>query len=251
MLDIAFKPYPSKGVKGVFNLTSFQAVVLLASGTATLPQAPFLGEEAAAAMARALKNHRFKAKKGTSLVLNEAAFSGGIPKLFLFGVGDALKAEKFAADMPLPPPHESAPAADCVELGAKLQRLLVDVKNVALFTDDSHEAPALAALLEGMLANHYQFLAYKTIEPEKYTLQRVTVYSPAAGVVKALTAQHTGTRALTRGVHLTRDLVSHPPNELHPKASRLGVLNSPNTGSRSRCSAKRNWRNWACEPSWA
>ncbi len=219
MLDIAFKPYPPpKGVKGVFNLTSFQAVVLLASGTATLPRAPFLGEEDTAAMARVLKNHRFKAKKGTSLVLNEAAFLGGIPKLFLFGVGDALKPEKFAADAPLPPPHEAAPAADCVELGAKLQRLLVDSKNVALFTDDSHEAPALAALLEGMLANHYQFLNYKTVEPEKYTLQRVTVYSPAAGVVKALTAQHTGIRALTRGVHLTRDLVSHPPNELHPES---------------------------------
>ncbi|TCZ66048.1 leucyl aminopeptidase [Roseicella aquatilis] len=208
MLDIAFvKP----------ALPRHGALVLpLAEDAALAGLAQAIDAASGGAIARALAAANFKGRKGQSATLWAPALEGGAAgpaRVVAIGLGKEAE---------LTP--EALEAAGGAALG------LVQAEREAVVAAEALAPPLAAAFAMGLLLRSYRFDRYRTTEKEedKPKLERVTVATEAGPAVKAAWAP---LRAVAEGVFLSRDLVSEPPNILHPEEmaercealSKLGV----------------------------
>ena len=188
MLDISFaKP----------SLPSSGAVALLLAEE-DLPGALAPWDEATGgAVSRGLEAAAFSARKGQSALL--LAPGGGLAKLVAIGLGKraALDAKGL----------EAAGGAAAVAL-AKEAKAVLDARFAG-----GAEASADVAL--GALLRHWRFDKYRTTEKadDKPKLKALVVQAEDATKARAAFAPR---KAIAEGVFFTRDLVSEPPNVLHP-----------------------------------
>jgi len=188
MLDISFaKP----------SLPSSGAVALLLAEE-DLPGALAPWDEATGgAVSRGLEAAAFSARKGQSALL--LAPGGGLAKLVAIGLGKraALDAKGL----------EAAGGAAAVAL-AKEAKAVLDARFAG-----GAEATADVAL--GALLRHWRFDRYRTTEKaeDKPKLKALSVQTEDATKARAAFAAR---KAIAEGVFFTRELVSEPPNVLHP-----------------------------------
>ncbi len=185
---------------------AFVKPALPRSGTLVLPVAEGEGlpaglataadAEAGGALTRALEAAAFKGRKGQVTTL--WAPGGGFAKVVAVGLGKA-------ADLSA----ETAEAAGGALIPALAQDREATVAADAL-------PPGLAASLGmGALLRAWRFDRYRTKEKEedKPKLERLAIATAETTVAKQAFAPM---RAVADGVFLTRELVSEPPNVLHP-----------------------------------
>jgi leucyl aminopeptidase len=188
MLDISFaKPsLPSSGA----------VALLLAEEDVPGALGPW-NEATEGAVGRGLEAADFTGKKGQTAVL--LAPGGGLVRLVAIGLGKraALDAKG----------REAAGGAAAVAL-AKDAKAVLDARLAG-----GAEAAAEVAL--GAVLRHWRFDRYRTTEKaeDKPKLAALSVMTEEATKAKPAFAPK---RALAEGVFLTRELVSEPPNVLHP-----------------------------------
>ena len=204
MLDIAFAK---------LALPTAGALVLLLeeganheSATATLWKAA--DEATGGAISRALAVTEFKGKKGQSATI--LAPGAGLSRVIVIGLGTLADLDGHKA--------EAAGGAACAALA----------REPAASVSTGGLAPHLAASVAlGATLRAYRFDRYRTKEkPEdKPKLAKLTLLTDAAAKVKAAWAPLKG---VADGVFVARDLVSEPPNVLHPPeyARRIQALSS-------------------------
>ncbi len=185
MPDIAFvKPALPKGGALVLPLAEEAALVGLAKEA---------DQASGGAIARALEAAGFKGRKGQATTLWAV---GGFAKVVAVGLG-----------------KEITPEATEAAGGALAPALAQDRE--ALVAAEALD-PALAAQLGfGALLRAWRFDRYRTKEKEedKPKLERLAIAAANPNAAKAAFAP---LRAVADGVFLTRELVSEPPNVLHP-----------------------------------
>jgi leucyl aminopeptidase len=162
-----------------------------------------LDRRAKGAVARALKTARFTGTQG-QLVEILAPSGLELERLVVVGLGDAA----------------SFGATDAQDFGAAVvARLLTSGEKAAtlrLALDAGEDTDHAVAAAFGAVLRSYRFDIYRTTQKksEKPTLARVNVETAdPAEAKKAWKAPE----ALSRGVFFARDLVSEPPNVLHPE----------------------------------
>lgn len=194
MLDIAFvKP----------ALPRHGALVLpLAEDAALTGLAQAIDAASNGAIAKALAAASFKGRKGQSCTLWAPALEGnaaGPARVVAIGLGKA---------------GELTPEGVEAAGGAALP--LVNGEREAVVAAEGLAAPHAAAFAMGLLLRSYRFDRYRTTEKEedKPKLERVEIATDAATAAKSAWAPM---RAVADGVFLARDLVSEPPNVLHPE----------------------------------
>ncbi|MFZ4406774.1 MAG: leucyl aminopeptidase [Paracraurococcus sp.] len=194
MLDIAFvKP----------ALPRHGALVLpLAEDAALAGLAQAIDVASGGAIARALAAAAFKGRKGQSCTIWAPALEGGAAgpaKVVAIGLGKA---------------GELTP--DGLEAVGGATLALVSAEREATIAAETLAAPHAAAFALGLLLKSYRFDRYRTTEKEedKPKLERVALATDAGPAAKAAWAPM---RAVADGVFLARDLVSEPPNILHPE----------------------------------
>jgi leucyl aminopeptidase len=148
---------------------------------------------------RALAAAGFKGRKGQSCTIWAPALEGGAPgpgRVVVIGLGKDLSAE-------------AAEAA-----GGALLPLIQSEREVVVAAE-ALPAGLAASLTLGVLLRSYRFDRYRTTEKEedKPKLERLSIATDAGAAAKAAWAP---LRAIADGVFLARDLVSEPPNILHP-----------------------------------
>ncbi len=155
------------------------------------------------AVSRALKTVRFTGARGqVAEILAPAGLD--LDRLLLVGIGKETsfgpgEAQEFGATV----------VARLLTSGEKSATLRLDVKS-----DDGAELATAAAL--GAVLRSYRFDIYRTTQKktDKPSLAKLTVQTAdPAEAKKAWKAPE----AIARGVFFTRDLVSEPPNVLHPE----------------------------------
>jgi leucyl aminopeptidase len=155
------------------------------------------------AVSRALKTVRFTGARGqVAEILAPAGLD--LDRLLLIGIGKETsfgpgEAQEFGATV----------VARLLTSGEKAATLRLDVKS-----DDGAELATAAAL--GAVLRSYRFDIYRTTQKktDKPSLAKLTVQTAdPAEAKKAWKAPE----AIARGVFFTRDLVSEPPNVLHPE----------------------------------
>ncbi|MFT8365820.1 MAG: leucyl aminopeptidase [Gluconobacter cerinus] len=194
MLDISFGSLPA------LNDAQPQAVALIGHGKATFEDSIFktLDDATAGALSRAASFKGFKGEVGQALVLT--APSAGLSQVVL--VGCAAK-------------DGSAVGSVAVEnAGGSAAKALDGVADAVLaLTADIAEFAPEAAL--GARLARYDFALYRTKKSsERPVLKALTV---VASDVAAAEARWTALDAVSRGVFLTRDLISEPANILSPE----------------------------------
>lgn len=99
--------------------------------------------------------------------------------------------------------------------GAITTRLLTNAKNIAIDLSAAKPSPAAAARLAGAIAQRgWRIDTYRTKLPEKQKPQLAEV--TIAGAPDGTDAAWTDQDAVTKGLDLTRMLVSEPPNIVYP-----------------------------------
>ncbi len=162
-----------------------------------------LDKKSKGAVSRALKAARFTGAKGQEAEM--LAPSGlSYDRLLVIGTG---KAQEF-----------SSAAAEGFGASAVARLLASGEKAVTLVLQgpDQGEAANAASVAYGALLRSYRFDQYRTTQKktDKPTLAKVNVASSdPAEARKAWRAPE----AIARGIFVTRDLVSEPPNVLHPE----------------------------------
>jgi len=154
------------------------------------------------ALTRALAAANFRGRKGQSCTVWAPALEGGMPgpaRVVAVGLGKA---------------GELMPEAAEAVGGAILP--LVQAEREAVVAAEGLPAPLAAALAMGLLLRGYRFARYRTTEKEedKPKLERVEIATDATSAAKSAWAPML---AAAEGVALARDLVSEPPNVLHPE----------------------------------
>ncbi|MDO9502000.1 M17 family peptidase N-terminal domain-containing protein, partial [Falsiroseomonas sp.] len=151
---------------------------------------------AGGALSRALEAAGFKGRKGQSTTLWMPG--GGLAKVVAIGLGKA-------ADLT---PHAAEAAG-----GAMIPALAKDRE--ATIAADTLPPAIAASLAMGALLRAWRFDRYRTKEKEedKPKLERLAFATADATAAKQAFAP---LRAVADGVFLTRELVSEPPNVLHP-----------------------------------
>ncbi len=197
-MDIAFVAQPSA-----------TAVAVLAFEDEA-PAGPLAAYDARTrgAVGRALASGRFRGAKGSSLDLLAPAGDGPV-RLLVVGAG--VREAFGAADA------ELAAASAFAAVRASGQ------ESLALDFDPTPEQAAHAAL--GVALAAYRFDRYRTKEKAdaKTSIARVEVVVSDPAAAEAAWAP---LKALAEGIAFTRDLVSEPPNVLHPEefAARVKAL---------------------------
>jgi leucyl aminopeptidase len=190
MIDIAFvKP----------ALPRHGALVLpLGEETPLAGLAQALDTATGGGVTRALAAAGFKGRKGQSCTLWAPAGEAGPARVVVIGLG---KPGEWTA--------EGLEAAG----GAALP--LIQAEGEAVVAAEGLPAAHAASFALGLVLRGYRFDRYRTTEKEedKPQLAKVAVASDAATAAKAAWAP---LRAVAEGVYLSRDLVSEPPNVLHP-----------------------------------
>jgi leucyl aminopeptidase len=170
-------------------------VVPIAEGAAPAGLFAAADQEAGGAFARALEAAGFKGRKGQATTLWAL---GGFTKVVAIGLGKEAELDSMAAE-----------AAG----GALVPALAQDREATVLA--DALAAPLAASLGLGALLRAWRFDRYRTREKEedKPKLERLAIATPDPNAAKQAFAPM---RAVADGVFLTRELVSEPPNILHP-----------------------------------
>ncbi len=171
------------------------------------PTAAKLDKATGGALRRAIKNSRFKGKKGQFLeIVAPAGLTNG--RILLAGLGKP--GDLKGVDL------ENLGGSAVGRLSATGEReaaIMVDA-----IKDFKHQAPARAAHYGlGALLRSYRFNKYKTKEkPEsKPSLTKVTIMVADPAAAKRAFA---GMEKIAGGVFLTRNLVSEPANVIYPKS---------------------------------
>lgn len=164
---------------------------------------------------RALEHSRFSGKAGQVSILSTPA-SSAYDRIVLFGLGkpkelDAKTARKAGGAL----------AKEMDAAGIKQAHVVVETPKGSPLADD-----ALAAeLAYGALLKSYRFDKYFTRlkEEQKPALARLSFLLDGHAAAKKTFATY---EAINSGIRLTRDVVSEPPNVLHPEsyAARLKEL---------------------------
>ena len=185
-------------------------VILVEEGRKLTPAAQSVDKATGGAVSRAVKAGRFTGKRLQTL---DIAGVGGVPydRVLALGLGKGLNGR------------------DAEELGGTLYSALGSsgLKDATLFLDAGAKdlSVAAAAIGEGAMLRSYRFDKYRTKETadQKPTLRKLTIVTSAATQAKRLFAVR---ERVADGVFFTRDLVSEPPNVLHPEsfAERLKEL---------------------------
>ncbi|RVU38484.1 leucyl aminopeptidase [Hwanghaeella grinnelliae] len=177
-------------------------VVGVEEGKKLTPSAQELEKASGGALSRAMKASSFTGKKGQSLQIAAPA-NVAADRIVLVGLGKGL------TDL------------DFQSMGGNLVPALnaAGDKEAVVYVDGGADvlAEAAANIGAGLLMRSYRFDRYRTKETadQKPTLKKATiVVSGAAAARKAFKPLE----AVAEGVNLTRDLVSEPPNVLHPES---------------------------------
>lgn len=170
-------------------------VLLLPEGEPPAGLAAEADAAASGALSRALDAAGFKGRKGQSTTLWGAA---GFTKVVAIGLGKP--AELNSANL------EAAGGAIATAVAADRE---------AVVAADSLPPDLAAALAMGVTLRAWRFDRYRTREKEedKPKLERLSVATSDVAAAKSAFAPM---RAVADGVFLTRELVSEPPNVLHP-----------------------------------
>jgi leucyl aminopeptidase len=171
-------------------------VLLLAEGEGPAGLAAEADAATGGALSRALEAAGFKGRKGQSTTLWSPG--AGLTKVVAIGLG---KSAELAADT-----AEAAGGSAAVATGAERE---------AVVAADTL-APELAASVGmGALLRAWRFDRYRTKEKEedKPKLERLSIATSGTSAAKSAFQPM---RAVADGVFLTRELVSEPPNILHP-----------------------------------
>ncbi|MDJ0684920.1 MAG: leucyl aminopeptidase [Alphaproteobacteria bacterium] len=154
------------------------------------------------AVSRSVKTAGFNGKKHQTLqILAPAGVKAD--RIVLMGLGKGLS------------------ALDAAKTGGALCALLnaVHEKDAVIHLDEGAEdlGDAAAEMASGVQLRSYRFDRYRTREPadKKPSLKKVTIVTPATSDARK---RHKSLAAVAEGVHLTRDLVSEPPNVLYPES---------------------------------
>jgi len=171
-------------------------VVLLAEGAVPSGLHAALDAASGGLIGRALEASGFKGRKGQSATVWAPA--PGVTKLVAVGMG--------AVDALTPDAAEAVGGAIWP---------LVSGEAEATIAADGIEMPVAVRIALGAKLRSYRFDLYRTMEkPEdKPKLAKLAV---AVGDVAAARAAYAPFKAVADGVFMTRDLVSEPPNVLHP-----------------------------------
>ena len=158
------------------------------------------------AITRALEAASFKGRKGQSVTIWAPA--EGISRVVAIGLGKLAELD-----------------AQAVEAAGGAAFALIAKEREAVVSAEALAAPLAAAFALGLHLKSYRFDRYRTMEKDddKPKLEKVSLATDAATACKTAWAP---LRAIADGVFLTRDLVSEPPNVLHPEemAERCKVL---------------------------
>ena len=148
------------------------------------------------AVARAIEAAAFKGGKGKSVSIPGPG--AGLSRIILVGIGKREAATDHALE----------------ETGGSVAAQLATETNAAIAATALTPAQA-AAVAMGATLRTYRFDRYRTKEKadDKPKLTKLTVLADDAAKAKAAYAP---LRAVAEGVFLSRDLVSEPPNVLHP-----------------------------------
>ncbi len=171
-------------------------VVLLAEGGNPSALHTALDEASGGAVGRALEAAGFKGRKGQSATVWAPA--PGISKLVAIGLG-----------------AEGALTPDGAEAVGGAIWPLISAETEATLAADGVEMPVAVRVALGTVLRSYRFDLYRTMEkPEdKPKLARLAV---AVDQPMAAKNAYAPFKAVAEGVFMTRDLVSEPPNILHP-----------------------------------
>jgi leucyl aminopeptidase len=149
-------------------------------------------------IARAIKAAKFEAKRDQVL---DVVAPGTLDRAIVVGLGDPQKLSDREIEL------LGGVAAGALQ-GAKAKQAVV----LADFANAPGKSAALVA--SGARLRVYSFAKYKSKKPENGNgVEEITVgTSDQAGAKRMFAASD----AIAEGVHLARDLVNEPPNELHP-----------------------------------
>jgi leucyl aminopeptidase len=171
-------------------------VVLMAEGGE--PSALHLALDAASggAVARGLEAAGFKGSKGQSATIWAPA--PGITKLVAVGMGPA-----------------AALTPDSAEAVGGAAYPLIRAEKDVLLAADGIEMPVALRVALGVKLRSYRFDLYRTTQKPD-DLPKLARLAVALAEPTAARAAYAPFRAVAEGVFLSRDLVSEPPNVLHP-----------------------------------
>jgi leucyl aminopeptidase len=171
-------------------------VVLMAEGGE--PSALHLALDAASggAVARGLEAAGFKGSKGQSATIWAPA--PGITKLVALGMGPA-----------------AALTPDSAEAVGGATYPLIRAEKDVLLAADGIEMPVALRVALGVKLRSYRFDLYRTTQKPD-DLPKLARLAVALAEPTAARAAYAPFRAVAEGVFLSRDLVSEPPNVLHP-----------------------------------
>lgn len=175
------------------------AVVLFAAEDGVLTAAgQALDQRTGGHIGRALAAAKFTGKQGQSLTLLAPAGLGEVSHIIVLGTGKGVTGEALA------------------DLGGQAYAALLASKaSEAMIIADLADIDTVARIAYGLRLRAYRFDKYRTKDKaeDKPALNSITVLT---GEPKATKKAYHPLAAVAEGVHLTRDLVSEPPNELNP-----------------------------------
>ncbi len=200
---------------------SFSTLAVPASGTVILPVVqgkglgPLATELDAATggmLARAMKEADWAGENGQLLeILAPNGVKNG--RVYLLGLG---KAKELTAAKARRAGAEIVKRANAARV--KDATLVVDRAQTGDLADDD----LALALAEGALLRNYRFDKYRSGKGPKGKKdkkeKRLEKLSIAVAGAAAIRKRFTAIEAVTKGVHLTRDLVTEPPNTLNPES---------------------------------
>ena len=211
---------PNQGFKGILALAMAELAESDPSkqGDAkpNLPKAAQdLDQTYGGMIGRAVAHHRFTGKLGSCIEIVTPSSKGDSPaSILLFGIGKpaALTRAKLSE-------IGAAIAARCSETQALACE--IDLSSVsALLAADSPLSPGevAAELALGASLRNYRFDKYRTqIKPEeKPSLESITIASNDPATVKSAAAAWAERESLVEAIEFAKNLVSEPPNSLHP-----------------------------------
>lgn len=180
------------------------AVVFIPEGGKLAGLASELDSRSGGHISRAIKAAKFEGKR--EQLLDLVAPSGTkLDRIVVAGLGDMKKITAREIEL------LGGVVAGALQ-GAKASAATIIADFPADMAVDEAEAAALIA--SGVSLRIYSFDKYKSKKPDNHVLDRVTVMAAPSAKARKTFA---GYEALVEGVHLARDLVNEPANQLSPE----------------------------------
>ncbi len=159
------------------------------------------------AVAQAFKKGEFSGKDGeTALFRTGKAFPGGPERLLVAGLG---KKEKFNSDTM----RRAAGTAAAALRGLNLKTITA---SVALMEGGLGVSESARMWAEGAILGLYGFDAFKSPDPKRKTLDRLTLTLPDGADERAAREGMETGAAIAESVNLARDMINTPANEMTP-----------------------------------